>query len=245
MEGPPYHHRDQGGGTGAGQLESFTSSFLLVLPARRRGDGRTARGAAAFAASDVWGHETRRNKALGSQTSADPGLAEVCATASPGFGPGPGKGMRNARPKHSAEERKQDSVGGEGEDVGLRENGGEALQRQAGSTRSPRCSLMLSRGWRQGSSGGESGRGKCFSSHFGVRAFPWIAGVPLKPCTSPLRTWVRSEGSWSPMLAAFGQALGTSAAWPLPHTEGTRAGAAGRAARKRGAQPAPWGASSA
>lgn len=136
-------------------------------------------------------------------------------------------------------------MGGEGKDVGLRENGGEALQRQAGSTRSPRCSLMLSRGWRQGSSSGESGRGKCFSSHFGVRAFPWIAGVPLKPCTSPLRTWVRSEGSWSPMLAAFGQALGTSAAWPLPHTEGTRAGAAGRAARKRGAQPAPWGASSA
>lgn len=135
--------------------------------------------------------------------------------------------------------KKGNIVGGEGEDVGLRENGGEALQRQAGSTRSPRCSLMLSRGRRQGSSGRESGRGKCFSSHFGVRAFPWVAGVPLKPCTLPLRTWVRGEGCRSPMLAALSQALGTSAARPLPHTEGTRAGAAGRAARKRGAQPAP------
>lgn len=99
----PIHSEDQGGSTGAGQLESLVSLFL---PARRRADGKTARGAAAFAASDVLGHETRQEKALGSQTSADPGLAEVCAAASAGFGPGPGEGMSNVRPKHSAEERK-------------------------------------------------------------------------------------------------------------------------------------------
>ena len=93
---------------------SRVSSFCSFLPKEERREGQLEEQRHICCVSYLGARRPRQKKLSGIRTSADPELAEVCSETSVGFGPGPRRGMSNARPKHGAEERKQRRCGRRG-----------------------------------------------------------------------------------------------------------------------------------
>jgi len=90
---------------------SRASGFCSFLPKEERKGGQLEEQRHICCVSYLGTRRPRQKKLSGIRTSADPELAEVCAETSLGFGPGSGRGMSNARPRHGAEERKQRHCG--------------------------------------------------------------------------------------------------------------------------------------